>query len=145
MMDAEATTKQVEEFTAEAQKTMEENVEKMTKGMEDVAEFGRQNMEAVVTSSKRAAKAAEEMNAEVVAYAKKSYEDGMAAFKELSGVKSMNELFEKQSDFAKTSFEAFVAESTKLNEMATGAAKDCFEPFQARFEAASDLVKSTRA
>lgn len=89
-MTTKATAK-VEEFTAEAQKTMEENVEKMTKGFEDVAAFGQENVDAVVEASKIAAKAAEDMNAEIVAFSKKHYEDSMAAMKELSSCKSVTE------------------------------------------------------
>jgi phasin family protein len=144
-METQFNTDQVEKMTADAQKTMEEGVEKMSKGMEDMAEFNRQNMEAVVASSKRVAKAAEEINAELAAYAKKSYEDGMAAMKEMSAAKSMTELFEKQQEFARASLEAFIAESSKLNDMTTDAAKECFEPFSERMTAAGDIVKSASA
>ncbi|MEO0995665.1 MAG: phasin family protein, partial [Pseudomonadota bacterium] len=99
-MNADA-TKTVEEFTAEAQKTMENSVETLTKSVEDAAAFGRENMDAMVLSSKRAAKAAEEFNAEIAAFAKKSYEDGLAAAKDMSAAKSVTELFEKQAAFTK--------------------------------------------
>lgn len=140
-----AATKQVEEFTAEAKKSMEEGVEKMSKGMEDANQFGQDNVEAFVASSKVVAKAAEEMNAEMVSFSKKSYEDSMAVAKELSSVKSVNELVEKQTEFAKTAFEGFVAEATKLNEMYSEAAKNAFAPFNDRFTAAADMVKAYRA
>lgn len=142
---AKAATKNVEEFTQEAKKTMEEGVEKVTKGIEEATQFGQDNVEALVASSKIVSKAAEDMNAELMAFSKKSYEDGMAAAKELGSVKSVSELVEKQTAFAKTSFENFVAEATKLNEMYSDAAKSAFEPFNARFSAAADLVKAQRA
>jgi phasin family protein len=142
---AKAATKNVEDFTQEAKKTMEEGVEKVTKGIEDATQFGQDNVEAMVASSKIVSKAAEDMNAEIMAFSKKSYEDGMAAAKEFGSVKSVSELVEKQTAFAKTSFESFVAEATKLNEMYSDAAKSAFEPFNARFSAAADLVKSQRA
>ncbi len=139
---AKAATKNVEEFTAEAKKTMEEGVEKVTKGFEDATQFGQDNVEAMVASTKMMTKAAEELNAELTAYTKKSYQDNMAAAKELSSVKSVTEYFEKQTGFAKTSFENFVAEATKINEMYSDAAKSAFEPLNARFTAAADLVKT---
>ena len=142
---AKAATKQVEEFTAEAKKTVEEGVEKMTKGVEEATQFGQENVEAMVASGKVVAKAAEEMNAEMVAFSKKSYEDSMAAAKELSSAKSVTEFFEKQTAFAKASFENYVAEATKLNELYTAAAKEAFEPLNARFTAATDMVKTFRA
>jgi len=142
---SKAATKQVEEFTAEAKKTMEEGVEKMSKGFEDATQFGQDNVEAMVASSKAVAKAAEQMNAELMAFSKKSYEDSMAAAKEMTSVKSVTELFEMQTAFAKASFEGMVAEATKLNEMYSTAAKDAFEPLNARLTAAADMVKAYRA
>lgn len=137
-------TKTVEEFTAEAQKTMENNVETLTKSVEDAAAFSRENMDAVVVSSKRAAKAAEEMNAEIAAFAKKSYEDGLAAAKDMTAAKSVTELFEKQAAFTKSNVEAMIAEATKISEMFAAASKECFEPLSARMTAATDLLKVER-
>ena len=137
--------KKVEDFTHEAQKTMEEGVEKMTKGMETAATFGQENMEAFVASSKIAAKAAESMGAEIAAYSKRAYEDGLAAAKEMTTCKSVSELFEKQTAYSKNSIEGFVAEATKLNEMYAAAAKEIFGPINARVTAAVESVKDFRA
>ena len=111
----------------------------MSKGFEDASQFGQENVEAMVASSKVIAKAAEEMNAEVIAFSKKNYEDSMAAVKEMGSVKSVSDFFEMQTSMAKTSFEGFVAEATKLNEMYAAAAKDAFAPINARFTAAADM------
>ena len=135
---------QVEEFTNEAKRSMEEGVERMSKGFEEVTQFGQENVEAMVASGKVMAKAAEEMNAEVIAFSKKSYEDSMAAAKEIASARSVSEFFEKQTAFAKTSFETFVAEATKLNEMYSQAAKEAFAPLNARFTAAAEIVKTSR-
>jgi len=142
---AKAATKNVEEFTAEAKKTMEEGVVKVTKGLEDATQFSQDNVEAVVASTKVMTKVAEELNAEMTAFTKKSYEDSMAAAKELSSVKSVTEFFEKQTGFAKSSFENYVSQATKLNEMYSDAAKSAFEPLNARFAAAANLVKTYNA
>ncbi len=141
---SKSATKKVEEIAVETQKTMEEGVEKMTKGIENAASFGQENVEAVVTSSKIAAKAAETMGAEITAYSKKSYEDSMAVAKELTACKSVTEFFEKQTEFGKISIEGFVAEATKLNEMYAAAAKEAFAPLNARFTAAVETAKDYR-
>jgi len=140
-----ATDKKAEQITAEAQKTMEEGVETMTKSLETATTFGQENVEAVVNSSKIAAKAAETMGAEIAAYSKKAYEDGMAAAKEMTACKSVTDFFEKQTEFSKTSIEAFVAEATKLNDMYAAAAKETFAPLNARITAAVDTAKDYRA
>ena len=139
-----APAKKIEDLTAEAQKTVEENMEKVSKGLEDATAFGQENMDAIVASSKIAVKAAEDINAELMAYSKKSYEESMAAAKELTSCKSVTEYFEKQNEFAKTSFDTFVAEATKLNEMYTAAAKDAFAPLNDRFVAATEMMKTFR-
>jgi len=144
MSDMQNAQKQVEDFTAEAQKTMQDSVEKVTKGFEDAAGFGQENLDAVVESGRVAAKAAENINAGLVAYSKKSYEDGLAAMKELSTCKSVTEFVEKQNAYAKSSLDAFVSEATKMNEMFTAAAKDVFEPLNTRMLAAADMMKTYR-
>ena len=139
------TQKQVEEFTAEAQKTVNEGVEKLTRSMEEAAQFGQQNIDAVVASSKIAAKAHESVGAEVAAFSKKSYEDSLAAAKELTSSKSVSELVEKQTAFTKTMIEGFISEATKINDIYANAAKEAFEPLNQRFNAAVELVKTARA
>ncbi len=145
MTDAKAAAKKVEAFAADAQKSMTEGFEKISKGFEDAASFGQENVEAVVQSSSIAAKAAEELNAEIMAYAKKSMESSMAAAKELTSVKSVTEFVEKQAEFAKSSFDGFVKQATKLNDMYLAAAKSTVEPLGARFTAAAEAVKTYQA
>ncbi len=141
---SKSTTKKIEDTTVEAEKTMEDGVEKMTKGIENATVFGQDNVEAVVTSSKIAAKAAEILGTEIAAFSKKTYEDNVAAAKELTDCKSVTEFVEKQTAFSKTSIEGFVAEATKLNEMYAAAAKEAFAPLNARFTAAVETVKDYR-
>lgn len=136
---------QVETFTAEAKRSMEDGVQRMSKGFEDVTEFGQANVEAVVASGRVMAKAAEDLNAEMMAYSKKAYEDAMAASKELASARTVTEYFEKNTAYAKSSFEGFVAQATRMNEMYSNAAKEAFAPLNARFAAAAEIVKTNRA
>lgn len=137
-------TKKATVVTVDAQKTMEEGVQTMTKGIENVTAFGQENVEAVTISSKIAAKAAETMGAEIAAYSKNAYEESMAVAKELTACKSVSEFFEKQTAFGKTAIEGFVTEATKLNEMYAAAAKEAFAPLNARFTAAVETAKDYR-
>jgi phasin family protein len=144
MTEYETAQKKVGEFAAEAQKTMQDGVEKMNKGMEEAATFGQENFEALVESSRIAAKAAETLNAGLIAFSKKSYEDGLAAAKELTSCKSVTEFFEKQTAYTKSAVDAFMGEATRMNGLVTGATKDALEPISARMAAAADMVKSAR-
>ena len=142
---ANTASKKVEDFTTEAKKSMEQGVEKMTRGVEDAAAFGQENVEAFVTSGKIAAKAAESINAEILAYSKKAYEDGLAAAKEMTACKSVSELVEKQTAFGKSAIEGFIAQATRMNEMMTSASKEMAEPVTARVNAAVDMFKGHAA
>lgn len=136
------TTAKVETLVADAQKTFTEQFEKFTKGVEGLTAFSQENIDALVKSSEIAAKAAEGIGSEVAAYSKKAFEDGVAAAQDFAGAKTLTELFEKQTAFAQTSFEGFVTQSTKMNEIVVAASKDIAAPIGARVTAATEKMKS---
>lgn len=115
------------------------------KGIEDVNAFGQLNLDALTKASDLATKAVEGINEEITAYSKKSYEDGVAAAKDLASAKTPTELFEKQSAFAQAAFEGFVAQATKMNEIFAATAKEITAPIGERYEAASETMKSYTA
>lgn len=137
----EATAK-VESLVADTQKNLTEQFEKFSKGFEGITAFGQENVDAIVKSSELAAKAAEGIGSEVAAYSKKSFEDGVAAAQDFAGAKTLTELFEKQTAYAQASFEGFVAQSTKMNEILVAAGKDIAAPLGARVTAATEKLKS---
>ncbi len=139
------TAKQIENFAADAQKSVNVQMEKMAKSFEDLAAFNQESVDAVMKASNVAVKAAEEMNAEVMSFSKKTMEEGVAAAKEIAASKNVMELVEKQAEFAKTSFDVFFKQATKMNELAMAAAKDTMEPISARVTAAGEMVKSYQA
>lgn len=144
-MTANEAVKQIEEISAETQKTVTAQYDKVTKSIEDVAAFNQQTVNALVESGSNAVKAVEQYNNELAAYAKKSVEENVAAAKELADVKSVNEYFEKQSALVKTNYEGAVAQAKKFNELAQTGAKETFAPLQARATAAQDLLKGYNA
>jgi phasin family protein len=137
----EATAK-VETFVADTQKTVTEQFEKLSKGLEGLTTFSQENVDALVKSSEIAAKAAEGIGSEMSAYSKKAFEDGVTAAQEFAAAKTLTELFEKQTAYAQSAFEGFVSQATKMNEIYVAAAKDISAPLGARVTAATDAVKS---
>lgn len=136
---------QMETFAADAQKSMNETVEKMTKGFEEASSFGQENLDAMMKSGEIAAKAVEGFGTEVSSYTKKSFEEGVAAAKDMASSKTMTELFEKQSAFAQTMFDGWMKQATKMNEMMVSSAKDMTAPMGERITAAQSAVKSMSA
>jgi hypothetical protein len=66
----------------------------------------------------------------VADYSKKSFEEGTAALEKLFGVKSIEKAIELQTEYAKTAYEGFVAEATKIGEMYSAMAKESYKPFE---------------
>lgn len=145
MATEKAAVKKVETLVEDAQKVASEGYGKITKGFENFAAFNQDNVDALVKSSGIAAKAVEELNAEWMSFSKKSMQEGVAAAKEMTTVKSIPEFVEKQADLAKMSFEAFVKQTARFNEMYLAAAKDVYAPLTDRASAAADMAKSLRA
>ncbi len=119
--------------------------EKSAKLTEEFTEFQKGNVEALVESSKLAAKAAETLGQGAADYARKSYETGTAAFKTFASAKSPTELFKLQSDYVKSYFDSAVAEGTKLTESWLKLAGDVAQPLSNRVAVAVEKVKATAA
>src|SRR4051812_26364933 len=136
------TTKAGEKATASAESALESGaaalktgLEKALKGYDAVLGYSKDNAEAVMKSATVAGKGVETINSEIYSYSKQSIEDTVAAGKAVMGSKSIHEAFEFQSDFAKSAFEAYVAQLSKISEFSTAVAKESFAPFKGRVQA----------
>ncbi|MBL1435906.1 MAG: phasin family protein [Rhodobacteraceae bacterium] len=145
MAAAKKTTNKAEDMIAEAQKSFEANAEKFGKGFEGVNVFGKETMDAITQSTEIATKAVEELNADIAAFSKKSFDDSVAAAKDLATAKTPTEMFEKQAAFATSAFEGFMAQAAKWNEAMTAATKEASAPMAERANAAKDLAKTYSA
>jgi hypothetical protein len=70
-----------------------------------------------------------EIVAEATDYTKKSLDGRLAFIENLVGAKSFDSAFRIQSEYAKTSFEGFVAQATKIGELYSNFAKVTSKPF----------------
>lgn len=138
-------TQAFEAIAADSQKAAKEQFEKLSEGFEKMSAFSQENVDAIIKSSEIATKAAEGFGTEMSNYSKKAFEDGVAAVQDFATAKNMTELFEKQTAFAKTSFEAMVAQSTKISDMMASSMKDVSKPLNERVTAASETMKTFTA
>ena len=67
---------------------------------------------------------------EMTDYWKKAFEEGTAAVEKLFGTKSLDKAFEMQSEYAKSAYEGFMAQSTKFGELYADLAKEAYKPFE---------------
>ncbi|NSM55982.1 phasin family protein, partial [Serratia marcescens] len=61
---------------------------------------------------------------------KKSFEDTKSFVEKLSGVKSLDKALEAQTEYLRSSYETFVAESQKIAGLYSDCAKQTFKPYE---------------
>ena len=105
----------------------------MVNKIDEMQQFGKDNMDATMKSFGLCSKSAQAIAVELADYSKKVFEQGTATTEKLIGAKSLEKAFEVQSDFVKSSYEGFVAEATKLGELYADLAKDAYKPFESQF------------
>jgi len=119
--------------------------EKAAKGYDHFLTYGKDTAEAYLKAANAAGKGIETLHQEIYGFSKQSIEDSLAATKAVLGSKSVHEAFEVQTDFAKTAFDAYVGQMTRLSEIVTATSKEAFAPLQGRVQAWVDVVNSSRA
>jgi phasin family protein len=145
MVEAAETLKSnVEKMTAASNQAYKDSVEKTLTALNEVSAMSKSNVEAVVESMTAATKGAETVGAQALAYSKKSWDDAVAAAKTLSGAKSVQEVIELQSKYAKSSMEAYVSEMNQMAETLSASFKDTFKPINARVTATVEKFQSYR-
>ena len=102
----------------------------MLKNVDEMQKVGKDNVEAAMKAFGVTSKGFQAIAAEVTNYSKKSFEDGTAAVERLLGAKTLEKAIEIQSEYAKTAYEGFVAQATKLGELYAGLAKEAYKPFE---------------
>lgn len=115
--------------------------EKSAKAFEEINEFGKGNVEALVESGKIAAKGFETLGQDYADYARKQFEGTTAALKGFAAVKSPTEFFKLQADFVRGQFDSFVAESSKNTEAMLKLAGDVAKPISNRVALAAEKIK----
>jgi phasin family protein len=141
---AETMKSTVEQFTTASNQAFKDNVEKSLSALATFNTYSKQNLEAVVASVTAAAKGAEAISAQTLAFSKKSMEDNVAAAKTLANCKSLQEAVEYQTSFAKTAMETYMAQMNSMSETVTASMKDSFKPINERVTAFVERVQAAR-
>ena len=119
-----------------------EAMDKSVKSMEELNEFNRGNVEAFVQAGKTAAQGFEKLAQGAVEFSKKSLEEGTAAVRTMTAAKTPNEFFAASNHYAKSYFDNFVAEMSRVTETSMKLMGEVFEPLSNRAALAADKIKS---
>jgi phasin family protein len=139
---AETLKSTVDQFTTAGNQAFKDSIEKSLSALGEANANSKKNLEAVVASVTAATKGAEALGAQAMAYSKKAMEDQVAAAKSLTGAKSVQEVVELQTAYAKSAFEAYIAQMTKASETVSASVKESFQPINERVTALVEKIQA---
>ena len=98
--------------------------------VEDIQSYGKEHFETYVASAATMQHGLQAIASAYGDYTKKSFEDTKSFVEKLSGVKSLDKAVEAQTEFARSAYESFVAESQKIAGLYSDLAKQAFKPVE---------------
>jgi phasin family protein len=122
---------------------MKSAFDKSSKLGEEMVDFAKGNVEAMIASARVAAKAGETLGQDAAEYGKKNFESATQALKSFATVKSPTELFQLQSEYAKAQFDSAVAEMSKASESIMKLAGEIAQPISNRVALAAEKLKAS--
>lgn len=102
----------------------------MMNQFEDFQKMSKDSVDLAVKSLGSTSKSVQAIATETADYSKKAFENSSSVVEKLVGVKSLDKVFEIQSDYAKSAYEGFVAYASKVSELYTDLAKDTAKPYE---------------
>lgn len=105
----------------------------MMQSFDEAGKYGKEFLDNGLKSFASLSTGTQAIVAEASDYSKKAFESGAVALEKLMGAKSLEKAMEIQADYARSAYEGFVTEATKLGELYTGLARDAYKPFETAF------------
>jgi phasin family protein len=124
--------------------TLKTNFDKALGNYDRIVDFGKETSSAFGKAASAARKGAESLHDEFYAYSRRSIENTLAATGALVRSKNLNEALQVQAGFAKSAYEAYTDEVTKLSEMALALTREALEPLNGRAQAWLDVVQGIK-
>lgn len=141
---AETVKSASDKFAAAGDKAFKDSFDRSFAALTELNTHSKKNFEAFVASMTAATKGAETLGAHVVAFSRKAVEEQVAAAKTLAGAKSVQEVIELQTGFAKSAFETYVSEMNKMAETVSASMKESASPINERMAAFAERVQAVR-
>lgn len=134
----------MEQFATTGNQQIKASVDKSLAALNDLNAQSKRNLEALVASVTAATKGAEALGAHAMTYSKKALDGNVEAAKALSGARSVQEVVELQTSFAKSAMEAYMAEMNRASEIVASTVKDAMRPLSERATATVEAMQSVR-
>lgn len=98
--------------------------------LDNIQKLSKDNAEAAMKSLGVITKGVQSAAVEVADYAKRSFEQSSATIEKLVGARTVESALQIQGEYVRTAYEGFVAQATKMGELATTVAKEALAPVE---------------
>jgi phasin family protein len=139
---AEAIKARVVEATEAGNQVFKDATEKSMATLDDLNAQSRKNLEAVVASITATAKCAEALGIQTMTFAKTSMEGNAAAAKALASARSIQDVVELQTDFARSLVGSYASQMIQVSEIVCAAVKDGTKPLSERATTMMEAAQS---
>ena len=96
--------------------------------LQDMQKLGQVNVEGTMKAVTEWQKGMQTIATELTNYTKRSFEDSTQTFEKLMSVKSLDQVFEIQSSYAKRAYEEYMQQMNKIGGLYTNFAKEAYKP-----------------
>jgi phasin family protein len=141
MAAAEAAKTTAEQFTAATNVAFKDGVEKSLTALNELNAQSKKNLEAVVAS---ATKGAEALGAQAMAFSKTVFDGQVSAARAFASAKSVQEVVELQTAYAKKTLETYMAELGKMTETVSASVKESLKPLNERVTETVERFQAVR-
>jgi phasin family protein len=125
---------------ADAGERSQEAVRRSQQAVEELADLTRANVEALVDAGRIAAEGARSIGQDVVSTSRDNLEQTAEAVRQLAEVKSATEFVQLQGEFARSSFDRIVAETSRLTESMVKLAGEAVQPLSNRASVSAERL-----
>jgi hypothetical protein len=112
----------------------------MSPKFDDLQKMGKDQMQAATNAANSVATGLQTIATEAGEYSKKVFENSSSFFEKILGAKSIESAVQIQTEYARSAFEGFVAQTTKVGEIYGSMTKEALRPVEtvmAKFQTAA--------
>jgi phasin family protein len=109
-------------------------------GFNDMADFQKANVDAMMTAGTTWAKGVEQMGRAWFGFSQSMMEQTVSTAKAMMTAKTLKEVVDLQSDYTKTTFDGLLAETTKMSDTTMKVANEAMAPLGDRMNAAVEKM-----
>ena len=120
------------------------SVDQTVSAFGELSAASKANLEAIADSAAIVTETAQTLSGQAAAFAKSSIEEQVATARKLSQARTFQEAWDIQTGYAKSAFDAYLAEANRWTETMTASTQSAWKPINERVQAAAEQFSIAR-